>query len=59
MISINEKTGICKFEGTGIDLLGNLGVAVHMLVTDTDLTPADIIRAVVVGLEEIKEEETE
>lgn len=56
MISINEETGICEFAGTGITLLGNIGVAVHMLVADTDLTPADIIGAVIAGLE-VKEEE--
>lgn len=57
MISINEETGLCKFEGTGINLLANLSVAVHTLVTDTDLTPADILGAVVIGLEFKEEEE--
>lgn len=58
MISVNEKTGICEIEGRGIDLICDLSIITHMLITETDLTPADIIGAVVVGLES-KEEETE
>lgn len=57
MILINEKTGHCELEGTDIDLLGNLILAAHMLVTDTDLTASDIMVAVVTGLEFKEEEE--
>lgn len=56
MISINEKTGLCKFEGTRIDLLSDLSIIAHILVNDTDLTPTDILRAVVIGLEKKEEE---
>ena len=57
MILINEKTGHCELKGTGIDLLSDLSVIVHILVTDTGFTEPDIMRAVVIGLENIEEEE--
>lgn len=56
MISINKETGLCKFEGTGIDLLSDLGIIVRLLVEDTDLTPADIMGAVIIGLEKKEKE---
>lgn len=57
MISINEETGLCKFEGKGIDLLSDLSIIAHILVNDTDLTPTDILGAVVIGLEKKEEED--
>lgn len=59
MISINEETGLCKFEGTGIDLLSDLSIIVRILVEDTDLTPADIMGAVIIGLEKKETKEKE
>lgn len=55
MISINEETGLCKFEGTGIDLLSDLSIIARILVNDTDLTPTDILGAIVIGLEKKEE----
>lgn len=56
MISINEETGLCEFAGIGVDLLSDLSIIAHILVNDTDLTPTDILGAVVIGLEKKEEE---
>lgn len=56
MISINEETGLCEFAGTGVDLLSDLSIIAHILVNNADLTPTDILGAVVIGLEKKEEE---
>ena len=59
MILINEKTEHYELKGTGIDLLSDLSIIVHTLVTDIGFTELDIMGAVIIGLEKKETKEKE